>query len=107
MITELIFFKLEPDVDIATLLERYETTAATWAQNPDLLHKWYFYDEAAREGGGVYIWRTREAAARWHGAEYRAMVERVYGHPPEIRVLDTLIHVDAERQKYEIVGKTA
>ncbi|MCA3643189.1 MAG: hypothetical protein IOC63_15265, partial [Methylobacterium sp.] len=53
----------------------------------------------------VYVWRTREAAAHWHGDEYKAMVERVYGHPPVIRVLDTLAHVDATQGRYEIVGK--
>ncbi|WP_323122686.1 YdhR family protein [Burkholderia alba] len=106
MITEIVFFKLMPDVDLRTLVERYETTAVKWANNPDLLHKWYHYDEATHEGGGVYIWRTREAAARWHDAEYKAMVERVYGHPPVIRVLDTLVHVDAGQKRYEIVDKT-
>ncbi|WP_322086900.1 YdhR family protein [Burkholderia sp. BCC1999] len=104
MITEIVFFKLQPDVDVATLKMRYESTAAKWAQNPDLLHKWYFYDAATHEGGGVYVWRTREAAARWHGDEYKTMVERVYGHPPVIRVLDTLAHVDATQGRYEIVG---
>jgi hypothetical protein len=85
----------------SSLLKRYESTAIKWAQNPDLLHKWYFYDETTHEGGGVYIWRTRAAAAHWHGVEYRAMIERLYGYPPEIRVLDTLLHVDATQQKYE------
>ena len=102
MITEIVFFKLKPDVDIPTLLARYERTAVKWAENPDLLQKWYFHDAATREGGGVYIWRSREAAERWHGAEDKAMVEQVYGYPPEIRVLDTLGHVDATRKTYEM-----
>ncbi len=105
MITEIVFFKLRPDVDLPTLRDRYEATAVNWALNPDLLHKWYFYDAATHEGGGVYVWRTREAAAHWHGDEYKAMVERVYGFPPVIRVLDTIAHVDATQGRYEIVGK--
>ncbi|WP_176039846.1 YdhR family protein [Burkholderia stabilis] len=106
MITEIVYFKLQADVDVPTLQERYESTAAKWAQNPDLLHKWYFYDAQTHEGGGVYVWRTREAAERWHGDEYKAMVERVYGHPPAIRMLDTLAHVDAVRGRYRIVDRT-
>ncbi|MBN3815400.1 hypothetical protein G3N57_01715 [Paraburkholderia sp. Se-20369] len=51
MITEIIFFKPRPDIDVPGLVERYERTAGKWAQNPGLLHKWYFYDEATREGG--------------------------------------------------------
>jgi hypothetical protein len=105
MITEIVSFKLAKDIDIPSLLERFKSTAVKWAQNPDLLHKWYFYDEATHEGGGVYIWRTREAAAHWHGAEFKAAIEKLYGHPPVIRVLDTLIHVDATQKMYEVVSK--
>lgn len=104
MVTEIIFFKLAPDVDHRTLMERYLSTAGKWAQNPDLVQKYYYYDAATHEGGGVYIWRSREAAAHWHGDEYKAMVEKVYGHPPVIRVLDALIHVDATQNKYEVIG---
>ncbi|MGS0894032.1 hypothetical protein ACVBGC_16065 [Burkholderia stagnalis] len=44
--------------------------------------------------------------ARRHGAEYKAMVERVDDHPAAIRMLDTLAHVDATQRNYEILGKT-
>ncbi|WGS54158.1 YdhR family protein [Paraburkholderia sp. D15] len=106
MITEIIFFKLTPDVDHQTLMERYLSTAVKWAHNPDLIQKYYYYDAATHEGGGVYIWRTREAAARWHDDQYKAMVEKIYGHPPVIRVLDALIHVDATQNKYEVIGES-
>ena len=41
------------------------------------------------------ICRRRIDRDFWHGDEYKAMVERVYGHPPVIRVLDSVAHVDA------------
>ncbi len=107
VVTEIVFFKLRPDIDLPTLLGHYEKAAIKWSTNPDLLHKWYYYDDATHEGGGVYVWRTREAAARWHDDEYKAMVEKVYGHPPVIRVLDTVLHVDATKQQYEIIGARA
>jgi hypothetical protein len=107
VVTEIVFFKLRPDIDLPTLLGHYEKAAIKWSTNPDLLHKWYYYDDATHEGGGVYVWRTREAAARWHDDEYKAMVEKVYGHPPVIRVLDTVLHVDATKQQYEIIGAQA
>jgi hypothetical protein len=62
-----------------------------------LIEKYYFFDEERSLGGGVYIWKTREAAARWHGPEYVAMIEKVYGSSPRIQILDALIRVDAVR----------
>lgn len=103
MITEIVFFKLAKGIDQPSLLKRYESTTVKWSQNPDLLHKWYFYDQITHEGGGVYIWRTREAAAHWHGVEYKAMIEKLYRRPPEIRVLDTLVHVDTAQKKYDVI----
>lgn len=103
MITELVHFKLKRELTIESLIDAYKTTAEKWAKNPDLVQKWYFYDPVTHEGGGVYIWRDREAAARWHGPEYRAIVEKLYGYPPDIRILDALIHVDVGRQSYEVL----
>ena len=95
MIAEIVFFDLSPGLDVQDLMVKYKASAQKWADNPDLLHKWYFHDPVSNEGGGVYIWRDEEAALRWHGPEYLAMIERTYGHPPRIRRLPTLLHVDA------------
>lgn len=94
MIAEIVFFDLPRGATRADALALYRTTATQWAANPDLVEKYYFFDEERGQGGGVYIWRTREAAARWHGEDYQRRVRSLYGAPPRMQRLDALIHVD-------------
>ncbi|MGO9772650.1 MAG: hypothetical protein ACLPSW_24480 [Roseiarcus sp.] len=94
MVTEIVFFALPKGTTRADALALYRRTADKWLANPDLVEKYYFFDEERSLGGGVYVWRTREAARRWHGEEYQRMVQSLYGAPPRMQILDALIHVD-------------
>jgi len=94
MITEIVFFDLPRGTDRAAAMALYRQSAEKWLANPDLVEKFYFFDAARCTGGGVYVWRSREAAARWHGEDYRVMVRSLYGSEPRIQILDTLIRVD-------------
>ncbi len=101
MITEIVFFDLPKGTKRADALALYRKTANKWLSNPDLIEKYYFFDEESGQGGGVYIWPTREAARRWHGKEYQEAVLALYGAPPRIQVLDALIHVDPKGGKVD------
>ena len=94
MITELVVFDLPKGITREELLEKYRQSVPTWSGNPDLLHKAYFFDAEKGEGGGVYLWKTEEAARRWHGEAFLERVRTVYGSEPRIRRLDTMIVVD-------------
>jgi hypothetical protein len=97
MITELVFFDLPKGTTRTQALELYRKSAEQWLRNPDLIEKYYFFDGESCIGGGVYIWNSREAAARWHGEDYKSRVRSVYGSAPRIQILDALIHVDPKR----------
>ena len=75
-------------------MAKYRQTAPAWSKNEDLIHKFYFFDEAKSLGGGVYIWKTKEAALRWHGEEYRSRIKALYGSEPRMTYHDTLVVVD-------------
>ena len=94
MITEIVFFDLPDGISREELADKYRISASKWAQNPDLLTKYYFFDDGNNRGGGVYIWKDKASALRWHGEDYRNMIREVYGSEPEIRFLDTLAVVD-------------
>ncbi len=94
MIVEIVTIPLAEGMRRQDAIELYRTTAGKWAENPDLIHKYYHFDEARCLGGGVYIWPSREAAARWHGEDYKAMVLRVYGSHPHFEIFDLLMDVD-------------
>lgn len=93
MITELVFFDLPTSMTRDDLLAQYRTTADAWVKNPDLIEKYYFFDDERRLGGGVYVWKDRAAAERWHGADYRERVRAAYGSLPRIQILDALLKV--------------
>ncbi len=94
MITELVFFDLPEGITREEVTAKYRQTAPAWSRNEDLVHKFYFFDAAKSQGGGVYIWKTMEAARRWHGEEYRNRIRTLYGSEPTMTYLDTLVVVD-------------
>ena len=96
MITEIVEFDLPHDMTREQLIAKYRTTAPGWANNPDLLRKYYCFDAARGKAGGVYIWKDRAAALRWHGDAFRAMIRDLYGAEPSMTYLDTLLVVDNE-----------
>ena len=66
MITEIVYFAMDCDINREKALELYRTTAPAWSKNLDLVQKYYFYDGNSKRGGGVYIWKDIEAAKKWH-----------------------------------------
>jgi hypothetical protein len=54
MIAEVVTFPLSADVDRNSAIALYRKTSAKWAENPDLIRKYYIFDEA-RHRGGVFI----------------------------------------------------
>lgn len=94
MITELVFFQFPDGTGRDEVLEKYRKTADSWLDNPDLIQKYYFFDAETQTGGGVYIWRSRQDAARWHGDEYKARVTALYGVAPRIQIFDALLYVN-------------
>ncbi len=94
MITELVLFDLPKGITREEVMAKYRQSIPTWSGNGDLLHKAYFFDEEKSQGGGVYLWKSAEAARRWHGEEFLNRIRTVYGSEPRITCLDTLIVVD-------------
>jgi len=99
MITVLVSFNLVPGTTRAGALDMYRRSAKKWASNADLIEKYYYFDEQTMSGGGAYIWKNIEAARRWHGPDYVAMVESVYGNAPCIQIMDTLIHIESTTRR--------
>jgi len=94
MVIEIVLFDLPKGTPRAEAMSLYHQSARQWIANPDLVQKYYFFDEERSLGGGVYVWRDRAAAERWHGEDYRHMVMARYGAPPRIQILDAMLHVD-------------
>jgi len=101
MITEIVTFKLPLGSTREDAFDAFEKTAPGWADNPDLIRKNYLFDAEQGVAGGVYLWRERAHAEKWHGAEFRAKIKSVYGGEPSSQFFETPIVVD--NMSHEIV----
>lgn len=94
MITEIVFFNLPDGISREELMFKYMSTAEAWSKNEDLIEKHYFYDAKQNRGGGVYIWKSKEAMTKWHGNEYKSRIKEIYGSEPEMTYFDSLVHIN-------------
>lgn len=94
MILELVLFKSPQNKSRGEILEDAKHTLARWRANPDLVRKHYLLSDDGLEGGGVYIWPSREAAETGHNAEWRESVKQRTGSEPVIRYFDLLMLLD-------------
>lgn len=94
MITEVVTIKLPEGMTREDVNLNYEMTAPKWRENPDLIRKNYLYDAENGVGGGVYLWKKKSHALKWHGAEFRKKVMEIYGSEPESQFFETPIVVD-------------
>ena len=95
MITEIVTFKLPEGMTREEVFAQYEKTAPIWRDNPDLIRKNYLYDDKMGIAGGVYLWKEKAHAEKWHGAEFRKRVQELYGSEPESQFFETPIVVDS------------
>ncbi len=101
MLIEVITFKLPDDMTRADVMKNYAETTEKWRNVRELIRKSYLYDEESRLGGGVYHWKTVEAADQWHGDEWKKFVRDLYGNDPVVRRFEAPIVVDNEIGKIE------
>ena len=94
MITEIITFGIPDGMTRDEVLANYRRSAPTWRANPDLIRKNYLYDPEGRRAGGVYLWRSMEAARRARGPEWLDRVRRTYGSEPVAQYFETPIVAD-------------
>jgi hypothetical protein len=94
MITEIVTFKVPDGTTREQHFSTSEKTAPRWGENPDLIRKYYIFDAEKRIAGGVYLWKERAHAEKWHGAEFRKVIRELYGAEPESQFFETPVVVD-------------
>jgi len=94
MITEIITFAIPEGMTREDVIANYRRSAPTWRANPDLIRKNYLFDVETRRAGGVYLWRSMEAARRARGAAWLDRVRRTYGSEPTVQYFETPLVAD-------------
>ena len=94
MITEIITFAIPDGMTRDEVVANYRRSAPTWRANPDLIRKNYLFDAETRRAGGVYLWRSMEAARRARDAAWLDRVRRTYGSEPIVQYFETPLVAD-------------
>jgi len=99
MITEIVMFRLPEGMSRDDTLAKSQLSIPIWQANPDSIRKAYLFDEASRQGGGVYLWRNVTAAKLAHGAAFRERIRSTFGADPEFQYFETPILIDNSIQQ--------
>ena len=94
MITEVITFDIPDGMTRDEVVANYRRSAPGWRANTDLIRKNYLYDPETRRGGGVYLWRSMEAARRARDAAWLDRVRRTYSSEPTVQYFETPLVAD-------------
>ena len=94
MITEVVTFGIPDGMTREEVVANFRRSAPGWRANPDLIRKNYRYDAETRRAGGVYLWRSMEAARRARDAAWLDRVRRTYGSEPTVQYFETPMVAD-------------
>lgn len=94
MITEIITFGLPDGMTREEVVANYRRSAPSWRADPDLIRKNYLYDAESRRAGGVYLWRSLDAAQRARNAAWLERVRATYGSEPVVQYFETPLVAD-------------
>src|SRR5215469_16207234 len=92
MIVASVRFALRPGTTLAEATKLFEASAPKYRDVPGLLTKYYVF--GGGQGGGIYLWESREAAERLYTAAWRQMIADRYGCEPEIEWLENPMTAD-------------
>jgi hypothetical protein len=99
MISEIVLFSLPQAMSREEAMAKYRARIPVWQGNPDLIHKAFLYDEGAKRGGGVYLWKNIEAAKKAHGPAFQEAIQSIFGSKPEMQYFEAPIVIDNAAQQ--------
>ena len=94
MYTVLVKYELPEARPRAAMLEGFKAVEALFRSAPQLIRKYFCYDEEAHTGHSVYLWESREAAEAFFNEAFLQGFEAKFGTKPELFMVDNLMVVD-------------
>ncbi len=94
MITEVVLWRLPNGMSQQEVTDKFRASVPTWRNRSGLLHKAFLFDETTRRAGGVYVWKTIEAAKEAHGAAFQERIRTIFSATPEFQYFETPIAIN-------------
>jgi hypothetical protein len=99
MITALIQIKLPEPMTKDKAQNVFAGTAPKYREVKGLIRKYYLLSEDGATAGGVYLWKSREAAEQLYTDDWKTFIMQKYGTKPSVTYFDSPVIVD------NLVGK--
>jgi hypothetical protein len=99
MITALIQIKLPEPMAKDKAQDVFAGTAPKYREVKGLIRKYYLLSEDGATAGGVYLWKSREAAEQLYTDDWKTFIMQKYGTEPSVTYFDSPVIVD------NLVGK--
>ena len=98
MITVIVQFKLPKPITREEARQTFLSTAPKYEGLSGLIRKYYVLSEDGGTAGGIYLWNSKEDAARLYTQDWKSFVTEKYGTQPSLAyfecpvVVDNLLH---------------
>jgi hypothetical protein len=99
MITEVVLWRLPDRMSKKEVTAKFRASVPAWQNQADLMHKAFLFDETTRQVGGVYLWKTIEAAKEAHGPTFKERIRTTFGATPEFQYFETPIVIDNQAKQ--------
>lgn len=94
MYTVLVKYELPEARSRAEMMEAFKAAEVRFRSVPQLIRKYFCYDEAAHTGHSVYLWENREAAEAFFNEQLIEEFKIIFGTTPKLFMVDTLMVID-------------
>jgi hypothetical protein len=94
MITALVQFKLPKPMTTDQAQAVFAETAPKYREVKGLIRKYYLLSEDGETAGGVYLWKSRQAAEQLYTDDWIAFIEQKYGTKPSVTYFASPVIVD-------------
>ncbi len=94
MIAEIVTFSHPEGLTREEIVAGALSVVPHWQADPDLIRKHFLVSDDNRQGAGIYIWPSREAAQKAHSAAWIARKEAETGSKVTITYYDLFLVVD-------------
>ena len=99
MITEMVLWRLPDGMSKDDVTAKFRASIPAWQNRTELVHKAFLFDEKSRRVGGVYLWKTIEAAKEAHGLAFQERIRANFDATPEFQYFETPIVIDNQAKQ--------
>ena len=94
MITAIVQIKLPEPMTREKAQAVFADTAPKYREVKGLIRKYYLLSEDGATAGGVYLWKSRQAAEQLYSDDWKAFIKQKYGTEPSVTYFDSPVIVD-------------